>query len=154
MVFTITKYFVGIKNIFFRENPEVPSISLELQPYGLSENVARFSLDLGNERFSYKHGPKFWKPLTWSGSDENNRVRIVFENLEGGTYDKSYNGPWAWFRLMDQSKVERTNKSNVYRINFSSDDNAYQMVYQGKVKSINNPFSNNFLSAFRCPEKL
>lgn len=145
---------LSIKNIFFRENPEIPTISLELRPYALSENVARFTLDLGGQRFTYKHGPKFWKPLTWSGSDENKRVRIVFENIEGGTHDQSYSGPWAWFRLMDQSQVERTNQSNVYNLNFNSADDDYQMIYQGKVKSINNPFSNNFLAAFRCPEKL
>ncbi|WNO08064.1 type VI secretion system membrane subunit TssM [Teredinibacter sp. KSP-S5-2] len=149
---------LNIKNVFFRENPETPSISLELRPYALGESEARFTLDIGDTRLTYNHGPKFWKAITWSGADENKRVRIVFEDLDERTRDMSYNGPWAWFRLMDDSRVERTSQSNVYRITFKlkedANDELHQITYEGKAKSINNPFSNNLLAAFRCPDKI
>lgn len=149
---------LSIKNIFFRENPESPTISLELKPLALDEKVARFSLDISDKRFTYNHGPKFWKPLTWSGADENKRIRVIFEDLNERQVDKAYTGPWAWFRLMDDASVSKTNKSNVYRLTFSMPDSSadedFKIVYEGKAKSIHNPFSNNLLAAFRCPETL
>ncbi len=150
---------LNIKNVFFRDNPESPTISLELRPYSFDGKEARFSLDVGDNRLTYKHGPKFWKAVTWSGEDENKRVRIIFEDLTENLYDKAYTGPWAWFRLMDNSSVVKTSKSNVYKITFKLNEghrnsDIHQIVYEGKAKSINNPFSNNILSAFRCPERL
>lgn len=150
---------LNIKNVFFRENPETPSISLELRPFSFDEGDARFSLDIGDNRLTYNHGPKFWKAVNWSGADENKRVRIIFEDLNERLYDKAYTGPWAWFRLMDDSSVVKTSKSNVYKITFklksgASNTDVHRITYEGKAKSINNPFSNNLLSAFRCPERL
>jgi len=146
----------NIKNILFRENPEMPSFSLELKPLGLGESVARFTLDVGEQRYSYNHGPKFWKPLKWSGGDENKRIRLTFEDLNGVEHDRYLSGPWAWFRLMDSANVKKTAQSNVYQMSFpvESNGNTYVATYQGKTKSIHNPFSKNLLAAFRCPKAI
>ena len=148
---------LSIKEVFFRENPESPTISLELKPYSMNEKDAQFTLDVGDTRLQYKHGPKFWKPVSWSGADEGKRIRVIFEDLNDNTYEATYTGPWAWFRLMDASNVRSTSSSNIYRITFSAsrgDGPAHSIVYEGKTKSINNPFSNNLLGTFRAPESL
>jgi len=152
-----------IKNIFFRKNPEVPSISFQLKPYRMEKIDARFWLDLGSQRISYNHGPKFWKDLNWSGEDENTRVRIVFEDLNENFHEKSFEGPWAFFRLQDQSKLTKTKTANVFLVNYSvteSDNNTKKSIikrtiqYLIKAKSVNNPFSKNLLGSFYCPESI
>ncbi|VAW58770.1 IcmF-related protein [hydrothermal vent metagenome] len=152
----------SIKNVFFRKNPESPSISFQLKPYKLNKKDARFLLEVGDQRISYNHGPRFWKDLQWSGEDENKRVRIVFEGLDDVRHDKSFDGPWAWFRLQDRSKLKKTTKSNVYMITYTVTENIRQggnktrkvlhnMQYLIKARSVNNLFSKNLLGQFSCP---
>ncbi len=150
-----------IKNVFFRKNPEVPSVSFQLKPYRMEKQDARFLLEVGSQRISYNHGPKFWKDLNWSGEDENKRVRIVFEDLNEDRYEKSFDGPWAWFKLQDRSKITKTRKSNVYLVTYSVAEqagnkrqNVHSIKYLIKAKSVNNPFSQNLLGAFRCPASI
>jgi len=157
-----------IKNVFFRKNPEVPGISFQLKPYRMEKQDVRFLLEVGDQRISYNHGPKFWKDLHWSGADENKRVRIVFEDLNEDRHEKTFDGPWAWFKLQDRSKLTKTKKSNVYLVNYvvseMIDDRDRQtnkisnakhsIKYLIKAKSVNNPFSQNLLGAFKCPSSI
>ncbi len=146
----------SIKNIFFRRSAEVPGISFQLKPYRLSKNDARFWLDVGTQRISYNHGPRFWKDLNWSTEEENNRVRLVFEDLDGNHHDMSFDGPWAWLRLQDQSKISKTQQSSIYLVEYSLSESAasHVMKFLIKAKSINNPFSTNLLGSFKCPENI
>ena len=153
----------SIKNIFFRSNPAIPSLSFQLKPYQMKKSDARFTLEVGSNSIAYSHGPKFWKTVKWQGDDENNRVRIIFEDLDEREHSKNYDGPWAWFRLQDHSILQKTKKSNVYLVTYNIDKNvervgtqklAHAVTYQIKAKSVNNPFSKKLLGAFRCPERI
>jgi type VI secretion system protein ImpL len=151
----------NIRDVFFRQNPETPSISLELRPYTMDKEDAVFTLDLGDQRLTYNHGPKFWKSVTWSGQNESRRIRVIFEDLTGTQFDKVFTGPWAWFRLMDASSIQSTPQSNIYLITFAHDTGAdraartaRQIVYEGRATSIHNPFKNDLLESFRCPESI
>lgn len=153
----------AIKNVFFRSNPSVPGLAFQLRPYKMIKTDARFVLEMGNDRIAYSHGPKFWKTLQWKGDDESNRVRIIFEDLGDNRHSKSFDGPWAWFRLQDQSKLQKTRKSNVYYVTYNVNEGGnsdpkskrnHRIQYEIKAKSVNNPFSKNLLGAFRCPERI
>lgn len=158
----------NIKNVFFRQNPSVPSISFQLKPYRMEKIDARFQLEVGDQRISYNHGPKFWKDLYWSGEDENKRVRIVFEDIDEERHEQTFDGPWAWFKLQDRSRLSKTNKSNVYLATYAvtelvDDKNKsvnkvskidHNVKYLIKAKSVNNPFSQDLLGSFRCPESI
>ncbi|MGQ9424410.1 type VI secretion system membrane subunit TssM [Gilvimarinus sp. F26214L] len=143
-----------IRNIFFRESRESPSIKLELRPYNMDRNDARFTLDLGEQRLTYSHGPKFWTTVTWSGNSDARRVRLVFEDLDSAVSEATYTGPWAWFRLMDDASIKAASQSNVYWITFSTRDDAREIVFEGKATSIHNPFKNDLIGLFRCPESI
>jgi type VI secretion system protein ImpL len=151
-----------IKNIFFRASPEAPGLSFELKPYRLDKIDARFWLDVGDQRIGYNHGPKFWKSLKWSAKDENSRVRIVFEDLNGDHNEISFEGPWAWLHMQDISRITRTKKANVYLIEYKVVEKpgngakviTHKMEYLIKAKSINNPFNTNLLASFNCPESI
>lgn len=147
-----------IKKVFFRKNPAVPSFSFQLKPYRMDKIDARFLLEIGEQRLIYNHGPKFWKDMSWSGEDENKRVRIVFEDLDENHHEKSFDGPWAWFKLQDQSRLVKTKKSNVYLVAFevaegrgNSTQVNHKIKFLIKAKSVNNPFSKKLLSSFKCP---
>ena len=152
----------AIKDIFFRSNPAMPSLSFQLKPHKMDKIDARFTLELGKNSVEYSHGPKFWKTLNWIGDDEHNRVRIIFEDLNERQHSKDFDGPWAWFRLQDHSVLEKTSKSNVYLVTYNVENKdkyrdkntSHAVTYQIKAKSVNNPFSKNLLGSFRCPESV
>lgn len=149
-----------VRNIYFRESREKPSISLELRPYNMAKNEARFMLDMGAEhRLSYSHGPKFWRTVKWVGDSDSQRIRLVFEDLNNATSDRVYSGPWAWFRMLDEAEIQAAKESNVYWITFRPEglhgtERSRDVVLEGKASSVHNPFKNDLLGQFRCPESI
>ncbi len=132
-----------------------------MKPYNTDKIDARFQLEIGEQRITYSYGPKFWKDVSWSDEEESRRVRIVFEDLDENRHDKSFDGPWAWFKLQDRSKLSKTKQSNVYLVTYTVSENAggqaeinHKIKYLIKAKSVNNPFSQNLLGAFKCPESI
>ena len=92
-------------------------------------------------------------------------LRILFEGLNDQQRSKTYEGPWAWFRLLDNSKLTNTSNSSIYHVTYVLDDGlsrdnsgnsrlAHSITYEIKAKSINNPFNRNLLGSFRCPERI
>jgi len=163
------KKALAIQNIYFRDNAEIPSLTFQLKPYEMSKNDVHFELEVGENSVSYSHGPKFWKTLKWTGNDEKNRVRIIFEDLYEGEYSKTFDGPWAWFKLLDQSKRVKTQKSNVYLITYNITDEKpgtwessplptpikHEITYEIKAKSsVKNPLKDDVLSSFRLRENI
>lgn len=145
-----------ITAVFFRTNPEIPGISFRLMPDRMAKNDARFELEVGAQRIAYNHGPKFWKSLTWSGAEEDRRVRVVFQDLAGNYHEAEYDGPWAWFRLQDRSRLQRTKQSNIYKATYAvaGDGREHRIDYLIKADSVDNPFREDLLTSFRCPENI
>ena len=153
-----------IKNVFFSANPSVPSVSFQLRPNNMEKTTARFTLEVGETRIGYSHGPKFWSSLNWIGSDDKNRVRVIFEDLNEQQHSMTFEGPWAWFRLLDRSKLSRTSVSNMYLVTFSSADGQHSgteavkdagnhtVRFDIKGQSANNPLSGDLLGGFRCSD--
>jgi len=154
-----------IKNIYFKNNPEVPSVKFQLKPFKMGKKNARFILEMGNKRIVYNHGPKFWKTVTWSGNEEESRTRLIFEDLNEQLHIKVYEGSWAWFRLQDQSTLTKTRNANTFFINYNIDNDLtgnnlntlsekHNITFQIKAKSVNNPFNRNLLSTFAVSERI
>ncbi len=149
-----------IKNIFYRESPDTISITMDLRPKSMDSRDAKFTLDVGDERLTYRHGPKFWQKVRWEANQDNMRVRMVFEDLQGTQYDRYYQGAWAWFRMLDNSYVQKTGQATKYLVTFSAGDergtrrDAHKMTYEVRTKSTANPFKREVLNAFRCPESI
>lgn len=143
---------LNIKSVLFRADPKTPTISIDLKPLDMNERDARFSLEIGEQKITYNHGPKFWKKVSWSGGTDNNRIRLLFEDLNGNLTDKIYNGPWSWFRMMSQADISKTSRSNVYQLTFKVEGR--EIKYEARVQSVNNPLRSNFISAFNCPSSL
>lgn len=155
-----------IKSVFFGVNPAIPSASFQLRPYFMEKTNARFMLEVGDTRITYNHGPKFWSTLNWVGSDDKNRVRVIFEDLRDQQHSLTFEGPWAWFRLQDRSKLSRTPVANVYLATYSvpdgnhsgnervKDEGNHVVRFEIKSQSANNPLDRDLLGNFRCADSI
>ena len=68
-----------------------------------------------------------------------------------GSGGRTIDGPWAWFRLLDDSKVTRR-AADQFDITFDIDGR--KIEYELRAGSALNPFNLSELERFRCPELL
>lgn len=141
-----------IRNAFFAANPAAASAKFTLKPLKLDSAVRRFELDLGSRQpaLNYTHGPKIPSPLSWQGG-EDQRVRVLFEDLNDAVRRKEYEGDWALFRLFSDARLARAG-GNRYELHISADGRTaeYELTAAGSV----NPFDLELLRGYRCPQQL
>jgi len=88
--------------------------------------------------------------------------------LNKDEYFREFYGPWAWFKLLDQSKISKIKKSDAYLVSFVLADlqagqsstsplrtlSEQEITYQIKPESVDNLLQNNLLGSFRCPKRI
>jgi type VI secretion system protein ImpL len=56
-------------------------------------------------------------------------------------------GPWAWFRLLEQARIERESDAR-YRVTFTAGEKSVRLVLD--AASGRNPFGLNGFAGFSC----
>ena len=143
---------VRIKKMFFQDGGQLPMVRFSLKPVYLDAEVKRFLLDMNGQQLSYQHGPVRATKVEWPGPEDSNRVRLNFERIGASNFSIVKEGPWAWFKLLDDSKMGRKSSADKIEVTFSTA--GLKVKYQILASSVSNPFTNHELSKFRCPERL
>ena len=140
-----------LQQMFFTENHDMPSTQFSLSPEVLSNQIDSFILDLDGQSIKFTANEKETSNFTWPGKDPG-ITRIRFINTNKQTYTLTTNGPWAWFRLLNQAKIETTDDPKVFYVTFILSNNTARF----KLTAINrvNPFLPDIISQFRCPDTL
>jgi type VI secretion system protein ImpL len=63
-----------------------------------------------------------------------------------------FQGPWAWFQLLDGSNLRSTSVPEQFEVTFTRADRT--VVYELIARSAFNPFSLTQLQQFQCPGSL
>lgn len=141
-----------IKKMFFQDGGQLPAVRFSLKPVYLDAGVKRFLLELNGQMLTYQHGPARTVKVEWPGPDDNNRVRLIFERFGAGRFSIAKDGPWAWFKLLDESGMGRQRSADQIQVTFSTA--GLKARYQIQASSVTNPFTKRELAKFRCPERL
>jgi type VI secretion system protein ImpL len=134
-----------IREQFFSAAGQTPEARFYLVPDTLDATVTRFSLDVDGQAFEYRHGPQGSRPLAWPGG--GGRASFAFEENGATIPGVSKQGPWSWFRLLAESRVERESDSR-YRITFSAGGRSMRVILD--AASARNPFGPSALAGFSC----
>jgi type VI secretion system protein ImpL len=141
-----------IKEAFF-SGGATPSTRFQLRPISMDATIERFSMDLDGQQVAYSHGPARASALVWPGPAGAGQVTIEMSPpAVTGSSAVTYNGPWAWFRLLDQSRIQPLGQPEEFRVTFSLGGRS--AVFSLLANSVSNPFRLPALGAFSCPEKL
>lgn len=104
-----------IQGGLFNDNPEYPSVSFKLEPHFLEATLSRVTLQIGDQKFDYRHGPILASRLVWP--TENADTSIVserFEDLSGNkTSYQTEPGAWSLFRFIDQMEISYSSGRDV-----------------------------------------
>lgn len=135
-----------IRDVYFKPGSQAPEARFTLTPGTLDAAVTRFNLELDGQRFEYRHGPQQSSPMTWPGGAVG-QAAIVFEAGAGSSPSLVRQGPWAWFRLLDQAQVKRASDTRL-DVTMAAGGRSMQLVLD--AASIRNPFVRDELAGFRC----
>ncbi len=152
-----------ITDIFFKLDKESPGLKFKMKAKRMPEHIQgkdrNFSLEFGEYKLSFSHSYSPLKTLEWSAADVD-RVIISFEDSNGQLHSKIYEGPWALLKLFNDADISSTNRSTVYVITFNLNKKLggqvikHKMIYELTATSRINPFSENVLTKFICPESI
>lgn len=133
-----------IRDVFFKGGTK-PDVRFNLTPDSLDSTVPRFSLDIDGQSLEYRHGPLQARSFAWPGGTTG-RATVQFDG-SGPPSIAAYQGPWAWFRALDQAKVQAQSETR-FMVSFNQGGHAARVLLE--ASSVRNPFAENLLQSFRC----
>ncbi|MGH8138205.1 MAG: type VI secretion system membrane subunit TssM, partial [Steroidobacteraceae bacterium] len=135
-----------IRQIYFPPGAQLPGMRFSLTPESLDSAVPRLAIDIDGQSVEYRHGPLRAQSLAWPGPAPG-QATILFEESGGGGPNKSYQGPWALFHLLDDATIQP--QSDVrYLVTLTAGNRTARVILE--ATSVRNPFAHNELRGFRC----
>jgi type VI secretion system protein ImpL len=133
-----------IRDVFFARG-QSPEARFSLAPEFMDASVVRFSLDVDGQGFEYRHGPQQSRPFAWPGTA--GQASFAFDGVGGAIPGLTRTGPWAWFRLLEQARIQRESDAR-YRVTFTAGEKSVRLVLE--AASGRNPFGLNGFAGFSC----
>lgn len=145
----------GDLSISFRLKPQLPESKPVLGKRPIIEQVF---LSIDGKDNQYKMGAAFWEDYNWPGGRGAPGARMNISIRDYGTSEtKSFDGEWAFFRLLSDANISRGESASQYILNWTfKKDGAYDVnaSYILSAGSTRNPFSSNFFRTFVLPTKI
>jgi type VI secretion system protein ImpL len=134
-----------IREMFFRAGSSKAEVRFTVTPVYLDPGAGKFMLELDGQSVPYQYGPERPFPMTWPGSKPG--VATAAFEKSGGQPNAAFEGPWAWFRLLESGQMTReANERYVFTIKRGMREARLRI----EADSVRNPFSGNELQRFRC----
>jgi type VI secretion system protein ImpL len=142
-----------IKRAFFPDGGPQPQFRFRIKPLSLDKGASQVLIELGEQRHTYRHGPTRFQEMQWPPPSGTPLARVVFNPIGvASAASITAEGPWSWFRLLDQAKIERTATADRFTITFETQ--GLKAVYELLAASVTNPYYLPELREFRCFEGL
>lgn len=143
-----------IRDAFFRNSSGLtPGVRFELKPVAMDASITQFMLDLDGQQVSYDHGPSRPVSLQWPNPNSIGVVRLsISPPSASGRSGLTLEGPWAWFRLLDQSDLIAGTSPERFSLRLRVE--GASVSYELRASSAFNPFRSRVVSGFSLPERL
>lgn len=141
----------AIRDAFFAGGA-APSVRFEMIPVSLDADATQVLVEIDGQAITYSHGPPRGLQMSWPGQGAS-QARVSFSpTIPGGVSSVSHIGPWAFFRLLDQSQVSGGGLSDRFTVTFNVGGRT--ATFELRANSVMNPFTLPELRQFRCPGSL
>ncbi|MEJ2609157.1 MAG: type VI secretion system membrane subunit TssM [Candidatus Thiodiazotropha sp.] len=142
-----------IRDAFFSGSGQQPKINFEIKPLSMDTTITQITLLLNQQRVRYNHGPTRWSRLTWPDDSGISDTKILLAPPAGTKPSGlTEDGPWGWFRIIDQAKVTPTDSPET--INIAFDVGGRKSRFSLRSSGALNPFQLQELVDFKCPNRL
>ncbi len=142
-----------IRNAFFSGASQEPKIHFEVKPLSMDTTITQITLLLNQQRVRYNHGPARWHRMTWPDDSGISDTKILLAPPAGNKPSGlTEDGPWGWFRIIDQAKTEPTDSPETIRVEFNVGGRKSRFML--RASGALNPFKLRELADFQCPNRL
>jgi len=136
----------AIRRMYFPPGSDKPEFRFSLAPATLDPEALRVKLDVDGQAIEYRHEQIRATPVKWPGP-ANGSAGIAFEARGGSHPNIAYQGPWAWFRLLDQGQPQ-AQQGALYRLSYAVGGHSASFTLE--ADSLFNPLGKNDLQRFAC----
>lgn len=137
-----------IRDVFFYAGKPAPGFEVEMRLVNSSNPGDVFYLENNGDMKMFSRQFQPTHRIQWGGQSPSATLRI---RASEGAY-KTYNGPWALFRLFDASVIQNTERPEKFKARFTLEGK--QFDFEVLANSAFNPLRLNELRQFRCPGQL
>ena len=134
-----------IRDMFFSPDGERPAVNFTLTFSDMNPRATRFVLQVDGKRMEYFRGPSSSQALQWPGGLAT--AVATFEDRGGPREVLSKQGPWAWFRMIDEANPQRVSDTGVV-LEFQG--SGHQVRVAVEADSVNNPIGRRDWQQFTC----
>ncbi len=141
-----------IRQSYFPAGGSQPQVRFSLMPEyldrGVDRRAQRLMLEIDGQTIQYRYDSPRGQSLVWPGPSPG-QASLLFEEGAGGGPSRSYQGPWAFFHLLDIGVVQPQPRSDVrYQVTFTAGNHNAGVTLE--AASVRNPFLHTDLRNFRC----
>jgi type VI secretion system protein ImpL len=135
----------NLREIFFRAGSQVPGIRFNAMFGTYDAGAARFSVEFEGQTIDSRNTQRVYS-VFWPGPSPA-YVNVSFEQRFGGTVNRSFHGPWAFFHMIDSATVQReSDVRNILTVNAGNLQG--QVIFE--AASVRNPFATRQWQQFTC----
>ncbi|MBM3546280.1 MAG: type VI secretion system membrane subunit TssM [Alphaproteobacteria bacterium] len=126
-------------------NAEKPTVRFDIEPVELDQRANQAQIEIDGAAILYRHEPPRPTAVKWPG--EKGAVRITFQPaIANEPSSVSFEGPWAWFRLLRTATLTRQGDNYLAEFTVGS----RKMTVRLRPSALGNPFDLSRLRGFRC----
>ena len=136
-----------IRDMFFPAGAKVPDVRFDVTISDVDSGASRFVLQIDGDLFDGAHRGPVRGPAKWPGPQPG-LVTAAFEGAKIYVPPTSYQGPWAWFKMIDEMAEGTPDHQQRVRLNVVS--SSHRAVVVIEVRAANNPFASKTWRQFSC----
>lgn len=147
-------YKGGSLNLSFKLKPQLP---VSKTVADRKATVIQYYLNIDGVVDAYKMGAPYETVFSWPPKSTSGTTFYITLNEFGTSDKKSYNGDWAFFRLLNDASISKGEGSSQIILNWNfAKQNLYDVTvgYILNAGSSKHPFSQNFFKSFKLPNSL
>lgn len=142
-----------IREMFFPQNAEAPSVSFRLQSTDLQPIVKRIIFDINGQTLIASQSHKDSQTFTWPGDYANTPVTLTIQSISGENFQATEYGAWGLFRLLSHANVFPVSQ-DTRKLELVLDVNGNAAQYLLQASNPVNPFIPNILQGFELSQDL
>lgn len=139
----------NLQQSLYLQDPEQFAINFKFKAQSMSANVLAFELFAERSLFDYQHGPKLWTNFSWPTLASEAELLAIFTDIKNKKDTMTFDGQWAWLRLIYKYYQNEATKPQVKIINGQA-----EVTLLISVDSDDNPLQPEFFSRIRLQEPL
>jgi type VI secretion system protein ImpL len=141
-----------IRQAYFPSGGLQPQVLLTIQPQSLDARARKVELDVGGQAVVNDHGPLTPVLIHWPSVAPTARLAFTSVDNPGQSVAVTRSGPWAFFHLLDDAKLESSGSPDRIRAKFNLQ--GFQATFLLQAESVVNPFALPELQNFQCRDLL